>query len=243
MEHAPVLQIFGTTHVLFMAFLFVGGAAYISIALRCASDACRQRMGVLLGLAILAEEVLDRMHRVSHGARFVDMLPFHVCGLVILLTAAMLIFRERRLFAVCYYWGIGGAVPSMLTPDCQETFPDAYFLVYFVGHGLIVAGAMYATLVYRWRPTLKGIGVALLLLNLHAAFAGTVNYFAGSNFMYLCAKPGAASPMDWMHGWPWYILEMEPVALAVCLFLYAPFFFKDRFRDRPAEEREDSEPA
>lgn len=228
MEHAPIVAMFGPSHTFILATMFLAGAAYIGAAASRPDESGKQRMGYLLGLFTLGEEIVDRLTRIAHHDRWAELLPLHVCGLVIILIAVMLIAKERRLFQVCYYWGVGGALPSLLTPDCREPFPNPIFFTYFMSHGLILAGALYALVVFRWRPTLRGVGLAFVLVNVYSVFAGAVNYALDTNFMYLCAKPHSATIMDWMHGWPWYIAEMEPIVLGICLLLYAPFFLGDR---------------
>jgi uncharacterized membrane protein YwaF len=49
--------------------------------------------------------------------------------------------------------------------------------------------------------------------------------------MFIAHKPETASLMDMLGPWPWYILSLELVGLAVSLLLYSPFGLKD-WRDR-----------
>ena len=58
-------------------------------------------------------------------------LPLHLCGMSVTLGAFMLWFRSYRLYEVLYFWGIGGPLVALLTPDVEQAFPHPVFLLFF----------------------------------------------------------------------------------------------------------------
>lgn len=53
------------------------------------------------------------------------------------------------------------------------------------------------------------------------------NALLGSNYMFIARKPDDPSLIDVLGPWPWYILSLEAVGLAICFILYLPFAIKD----------------
>jgi hypothetical integral membrane protein (TIGR02206 family) len=91
---------------------------------------------------------------------------------------------------------------------------------------------LYGAIVFGLRPYAFSIlRVAALTLGL-AAVVFVVNLWLGTNFLYLMAKPGRPSLLDWFGPWPWYWWGLVAVSLLSFLLLYAPFFLADRLRGR-----------
>src|SRR5260370_17839622 len=60
-------------------------------------------------------------------------LPLHLCEAGCFLLAAALGCRARFAFEISYFWGLGGTLPGLFTPDIPGHFPQPlYFHNYMV---------------------------------------------------------------------------------------------------------------
>lgn len=159
---------------------------------------------------------------VQGEAMFPDHLPLELCDVSLWLVIAVLLMPGAALFDVVYYWGLVGAGVSVLTPNLRD---NSAFMVaqYFADHGLIVVAVLYMVWSRQARPRRGSVGRAVLALNLFAAAVGAFDWRYGTNYMYLRVKPQAATLMDVLGPWPWYIASCEGVALGSFLLLYLPF--------------------
>ncbi len=156
-----------------------------------------------------------------------QMLPLNLCTMSVLLSAWMLVTRSQRVFEIVYFWGFGGTTQALLTPDLQEGFPAASYLLFFLGHGGVIVALAYGMLVFGLRPHLDSIPrVALVTIGV-ASLAYAVNLSLGTNFMFLVAKPSQPSILDWFGPWPWYLLGLVLISLLSFFVLYLPFLVFD----------------
>jgi hypothetical integral membrane protein (TIGR02206 family) len=229
MTGQPGFELFGTAHVAVLG-LIAATAILLPLLIRRRWPGAARPVGLLLALLLLLQEAVQvTLVALSQGLT-VGLLPLHLCTLAVYLTAWMLVTGGQRVYEVVYFWGLGGTTQALLTPELGHGFPSPYFLLFFLGHGLVVVGVAYATLVYGLRPYAVSIlRVALITLAVAAAIL-VVNLWLGTNFLFLMAKPARASLLDWLGPWPWYWLSLIGIALLTFLILYLPFAVADRRR-------------
>jgi hypothetical integral membrane protein (TIGR02206 family) len=97
-------------------------------------------------------------------------------------------------------------------------------------HGLLVLGAFYLVIVLRMRPAPGAVKRVSVATALYAAVIAGVDYFTGGNYLFLRSLPPTRTFLDYMGPWPWYILTLTVVAVALFTLLYLPF----RSRPSPA---------
>src|SRR5947208_10962710 len=89
----------------------------------------------------------------SHGVvDWRQMLPMQMCdwGMVVVIVAMWT--GNRRWFEVAYFWGIGGTLQAVLTPNLRFGFPDWRFISFFTSHCGIIVGVVFLMLTRRYRP-------------------------------------------------------------------------------------------
>ncbi|MBK1644886.1 TIGR02206 family membrane protein [Thiocapsa imhoffii] len=229
MSDTPPFILFGLAH---LSALFVIGTLSILIA-RFSRDglsaASQYRFGVALAVLLIAQEILHLWYQTNYQDRLLtSVLPLHLCGLSVLLTVWTLIARTYLTYEILYFWAWGGTLQALLTPDLEQGFPDPAFLTFFLGHGLVIVGVLYATLVYRFRPHVISIFKSLGALAITAALIAPINLWLGSNYLFLSQKPEQTSLMDVLGPWPWYLVSLTALAFVSSVLWYLPFYIKDR---------------
>ena len=233
MSQAPAFVLFGPAHLTALAIIVLAGLAVPWGVRLGAGPRAAYRIGVALSVLLVAHELTKIGVRVGlRDLPLATQLPLHLCALSVLLTAWVLARKSCGAYEVVYFWALGGTTQALLTPDLRHGFPHPAYLVFFVGHGLVILGVLYATFVYRFRPRPRSIVRSLAALAVVAVLVTPVNLWLGTNFLYLMEKPGGASLLDYLGPWPWYVLGLAGVALISSLFWYLPWLVADRWRGR-----------
>ena len=158
-----------------------------------------------------------------YGMPLAEHLPLHLCGMTVTLGTFMLWMRSYRLYEVLYYWGTGGALVALMTPDVLQAFPHPVFFLFFLSHGLGFMAIMFATLVMGFRPRPRSLLIVMPVTAAYALLMYPVNLLLGSNYLFLLAKPAQPSPLDWFGPWPSYLPGLVGMVACALLLLYVPF--------------------
>ncbi|MDH3589088.1 MAG: TIGR02206 family membrane protein [Gammaproteobacteria bacterium] len=191
------------------------------------------KLGAWLSVLLIGHEILRIWLRVAiYDLPLRTHLPLHLCGAALLLSAFMLWRRKYLVYEVAYFWGLGGSIPALLTPDLQHAYPHPIFLTFFSGHGLVLTAVLYATVVYGWRPKLQSIAKAFGATVAYAALIYPLNIVLGTNYLYLAHKPLQPSLIDYLGPWPWYVASLSLITVVVCFLCYLPFPVAERWNRR-----------
>ena len=207
----------------------IGGSVALAWAVRAARSPRLDRVARwALALACLAFEAVTLGVGAAEGqAPITHYLPLHLCDVSILIAPVALLTANRTAYELLYFWGIGGALQALATPTLFSGFPALVCIAFFVGHGLILASALYATFVMRLRPTLGSAARAWLLMNAYGLLILPLNYLTGTNYLFIMRKPATPSLLDLMGPWPWYLATAEAVAAVVIFLCYLPYLVAD----------------
>lgn len=150
-------------------------------------------------------------------------LPLYLCNV---LGLALPFFAHRinqTFFEVFYFLIIGGTLQAIITPDITSGFPSFYYFKYWILHLGLVYVIVIATFVLGYRPRFKGIWLAWISLEVYFVLMMIVNYFLGSNYLYLNQKPAMPSALDYFGPWPTYVIVVQLIVIPVFILLYLPF--------------------
>jgi len=149
--------------------------------------------------------------------------PLNLCDLALLAAVWALLTLQPWACILVYFWGLGGSLHALLTPDLTTPFPGFWWFQFFATHAGIVLSAVYLTATNRVQPTLRSVIWIWLITNGYMATVVFINWRYGTNFGYLAEKPAHPSLLDYMGPWPYYLLAIEAIGTLSLLILYAPF--------------------
>ncbi len=191
----------------------------------------RARRSFRLGLAgwLSAWEIARHAWFAVHSEWNIQtMLPLHLCSISVWLSIYTLATKSRFTYEPLYFFGLGGATQGLITPSILPYgFPHFHAFQDFAAHGGIVLATLYLTQIEGFRPTFRSVINVILFMTAYVPFVFILNQAIGSNYLFLAGKPDFPTLIDKMSPWPWYIVELSLVALAVAMLLYIPFFIRD----------------
>lgn len=162
-----------------------------------------------------------------------EMLPMQMCDWAMFVILVALWSGRRRWFEVAYFWGIGGTLQAVLTPNLRYGFPDLRFISFFVAHSGIIIGVVFLMLTRPLRPYPISIVRVFAWSEVYFLSAMVVDYLTGVNYGFLLHKPEAFSLLSYLFdSRPLYLLQMHVLALVFFIVLYLPFALYDCFSRR-----------
>jgi hypothetical integral membrane protein (TIGR02206 family) len=164
-------------------------------------------------------------------AAWQKMLPMQLCDWAMVVIIVALWTGSRRWLEIAYFWGIGGTLQALITPNLRFGFPDLRFISFFVAHSGIIIGIIFLMLIYGFRPRPIGILRTFAWTEFYFLIAFTVDLLTGENYGFLLHKPEAASLLNFLSDsrLP-YLTEFHLVAWIFFCVLYAPFAIVDLVR-------------
>lgn len=157
-------------------------------------------------------------------------LPLNLCDWAQGALIIALLSRNQRAYELGYFWGLGGTLQGVITPDVPSGFPDLQFLLFMLDHAGLIAALLYLTWGTGMRPVMASLPRVILATLLYVVIAGTADYALGTNYGFLRGKGDHVSLLTWLAPWPWYIGQLVLIGLASMMVYYAPFWLSDRFR-------------
>jgi hypothetical integral membrane protein (TIGR02206 family) len=225
------LGILSPEHLVPLAILVVAVAALCTAARR-APGRWTGVVAALIAVAIVITELSWQPYVLAnHSWSAALSLPVQLCDVGALVAAAALLWRQAILVELAYFWGLGGTVQALLTPDLRDHFPSFPYLQFYATHDLVVLAALFLVVGLGLRPRAGAVRRIFLVTLAFAAVVGLIDLLTGGNYMYLRQVPAQGSLLSLMGPWPWYIAIGALLTLLVLSLLHAPFAFSRR---RPA---------
>jgi len=221
-------EMFGPAHLIAIGVIVLIGLSFIP-ARRLWDENAKRRFRYAMAIWLFIWEIAWHAWGIYYGTFSIQTnLPLHLCSVFVWLTIVMMINKNATIYEFAYFLGIGGAVQALLTPDSGiYGFPHFRAFQTFATHGGIVLAALYMTIVEGYRPTWQSFKRIIIWTNIYVVIVFFINLAIGSNYLMIAHKPEFPTLIDMLAPWPWYILEMEALALAICFILYIPFMVKD----------------
>jgi len=182
-----------------------------------------------LALVLVLNKLVSLGHFATHEEEpWQELLPLHLCDWATFTGVVALVTRRALAFELTWFWAMAGTTQALLTPDLAVRPPEISWYTFYLSHGGVVAAALLLT----WGAGMRTRPWAAFRIfawsQLYLATVLGLNGLLGTNYGYLCAKPENPSLLDHLGPWPWYLLSLEGLALALFWLLDLPFRLTER---------------
>lgn len=154
----------------------------------------------------------------------VDNIPLHLCSISNFIACFILfvpkISKESKFFEFLYYAGIIGAFQAFFTPQINNFDGSNYeYIEWYLSHIGIMLLPIYMLKNLGFRLTKFSWLRVVVYLNILLIIVMPINYFIGSNYMYVNGKPEVNNPLI-IGEWPTYIFFWEIIIIIFTYTLY-----------------------
>ncbi len=218
--------LFGFHHLISITSIFAISFLFPAMVRLINNKSITEIILIILGAVLIIHELAKPFYRVFFYDHSVyEVFPIHICHIAALSMGIYIFTKIKFFFEVAYFFGLTGNLLAMVTPDVDYTYPDAEFITYYFGHGLLFMTVFYVCICTKVELTWSSIirvlvfAVSLLpliyLLNLYL-----VSYFADVNYWYLMITPAANTLLDFFPAPPWHIPYLAILALILFVMSY-----------------------
>ena len=217
-------------HLTWLFSLFVVGYLVVIYYKRLGSDA-KVRFRKIMATIMIALEIIKDIIIAYTGNFSVEYLPFHLCGIGIILAFVHAYWPKQLWAEIGYALCLPGALSALLFPNWTEyPFLNFMHMHSFIIHAMIVlypilllAGKEYRPNYHYYPKVLKFtviIGIPLFIFN----------KVFNTNFLFV-NWPSAGSPLVIFAKWfgnPGYLIPYVILLFTVLALMYSPFYLKER---------------
>lgn len=223
--HVPRFEIYGTPHLTALA-LTAAAVWFLSRRAKQGAPAASKMPGIALAAITLSHFVFGAWSCVDLDYDFAP--PLHLCDFAAFAGVAAMLTRKPIFCELTYFWGMAGTIQGLLTPALRIGFPEPAFFAFFALHCGVVAMALYLVIGLRFVPRPGAPLRAFLWTQAYVAVAALGGWLFDENYGFLREKPENGSLLDLLGPWPYYIISLELLALALYSLLYLPFWRRNR---------------
>jgi hypothetical integral membrane protein (TIGR02206 family) len=203
-----VVEIFSNYWWKGLLFSIAGIFLCVALGYRMAGSK-KEWLASCLGWSLILINIFHQFYMVSRNEwTFQSSLPLNLCSISAMLSGVALILRKQLLYEFLLYWGIAGALHSLLTPEMTLGNKGWHPYDYYISHAGIMMSCIYLSVVLKFYPRPGSWWRILIYSQPLLLFVYMVNVSLGANYMYLLSKPAADNPFV-IGKWPWYIIGFQ----------------------------------
>src|SRR5947199_10634705 len=147
----PEFQPYGLPHLTVIFLTIVLPFVLAAIVWRTKSLRAEKVLGGVLSAVVVLNYVVYLLFMRSRGiTTWQQMLPMQLCdwGMVVVIVA--MCAGNQRWCEVAHFWGMGGTLQAVLTPNLRFGFPDSRVISFFTWHCVIMLGVDLLMLTLRY---------------------------------------------------------------------------------------------
>ena len=197
------------------------------------SEGQQKLLGFYLAICVLLSQLAKVLIKMQLGVfdRTTD-LPLHLCNMMPFLVPFAMLLKNRAIWAILFFWIMGGTFQSLFSPTLKQSFPHYEFWRYWIVHCGLVMLMLYGAIVLNFRLRIKDAIISAILLNVVALIIYNVNLALDANYLYLRAKPDGKTLYSILGDWPLYILQLEFILVILFTIIYLPFHFINKMESK-----------
>src|SRR5438105_9506619 len=200
MSPAPEFHAYGLSHLIVIG-LTIGLPFFLAFTVHRTKSRRLERsicfaISALLIINYVAYLIVARQFGIT---QWYKSLPLQLCDWAMFVIIVALWTGNRRWLEIAYFWGIGGTLQALITPNLRFGFPDLRFISFFVAHSGSIIGIVFLMLIYGFRPSAIGVVRTFLWTELYFVVAFTVDLITGETYGFLLHKPEAASLLNFCY--------------------------------------------
>jgi hypothetical integral membrane protein (TIGR02206 family) len=217
----------GSNEHLFVVLLFaIGGFFLIYFSKNYLNKQLQERVGILFAYTLSATVIIWSLTKIYLGTFNIQTdLPLNLCNLVALAAPILTVTKKKIYFELFFFWVMAGTLQAVFTPSLEHSFPHYDYFKYWHVHAGLVIFILYITVIYNYRPTFKSVLRSFYGIQIYLVLMLFINYYLGSNYFFLNAKPNSGSLLDYFGDWPNYIFVAELIMIPFFSLFYLPFYF------------------
>lgn len=214
---------FSGQHILISAIVIVFGTILIFWAKK-QSEQIQFLTGNIIASSISLTVIFGSiLNSYKPDFNYQEDLPLHLCSFLALVIPVLSYTRKYIYYEIFFFLILAGTLQSLITPSDYNFLNFTFFRYWFVHSGLVLF-MLYATFVYKMRPTIKSVFKSFIGMQFYMILMFLINYLLGSNYFYTNRKPDATTLLDVFGEWPQYIFVVELIVIPFFLLIYFPFY-------------------
>ena len=214
---------FSGQHILISAIVIVFGTILIFWAKK-QSEQIQFLTGNIIASSISLTVIFGSILNIyKPDFNYQEDLPLHLCSFLALVIPVLSYTRKYIYYEIFFFLILAGTLQSLITPSDYNFLNFTFFRYWFVHSGLVLF-MLYATFVYKMRPTIKSVFKSFIGMQFYVILMFLINYLLGSNYFYTNRKPEATTLLDVFGEWPQYIFVVELIVIPFFLLIYFPFY-------------------
>lgn len=219
---------YGVTHLIWLGVIILV-CILGSILIRKLDPKKQQILLTIVGIAVILQETSKNIIVSILEGFSVGYLPFHLCGINILLIGFDIIKPTKIVRNFLYFFCIPGAALALLFPNWTKMpFWNFFHFHSFIVHGLLVLYPVLLISSGLARPKIKDMPKCIGLLVLMAIPIYFLNLAWDTNFMFLM-RPDSGNPLELFEKLLGSHLWGFPILLPVVMFImYLPILIIEK---------------
>lgn len=183
-------SLYDLTHLMWLG-AFIMLCAVCTVIYKKLAPKNRNIMRICIASIVFILETAKNIVAFAVGDFGIGHMPFHLCGINVLLITFCIFKRTKTVENFLYYIGIPGAMLALLTPDWTNMPCLNYFHIHsFVIHMFLVLYPFVLVASGDLKPDFKSMPKCILLLICFAIPALILNLIFDQNFMFLMNTAG-----------------------------------------------------